>query len=487
MWQRVGLLLVLIGLWTGMACPAMGQDDGPLTCQVVELARHPARGFEDIAVVNGDLLLYRQAVPGFPRIELMRLPLDDPAGLTRVNVEGDVEIHGFTVSPRGDSVVFWQREPDRETYNLYYVPLPDIAPPVKLPLPTMPDQASPTPGHTRYTPDGTRVVVRIGFTPARTETIAVIDLATRDITTLVSGLDTYTSYSYVQVTDTHVVYTGEYVGLGFESRSLYSVPLDGSSPPVRLDERSGINGMAPDRVTVVGDRAVFMALVDDSPTGGRLFSVPLDGSTMPVRIIEAPPVAFKEPQFVLYIPFYAGADGEYLYTIATTDAPHTYRAVRVNVYTGAAETLSHTLPPRDDLEPPPGEEPPLWPLRGVVKLFLPPEAAHLFYLSIDADDVMRTYRVPLAGGDPVALPGTIPLNDGAVDPRGEYVLIDGSNGADNHTLRLVSLEHGHVTVLADHALGTRILTYGFVSPRAIIFALYQPEAQENILYLATCE
>ncbi len=475
---RVGLLIVVIGLLVGGTIPAAGQDDSPLTCTVVELAHHDRQGFENMVAVNGDLLLYREVVPdGFQRIDLIALPLDNPAGRTRLNVEGDVEAHWFAVSPRGDGVVFVQLEPDNETYHLYYTPLPDIAPPVMLSLPSGPNGETPVPRGIQLTPDGTHLVVNMNYAPTYdVSTLVVIDLATQQVMTLVAGWET-ANYLYLTVTDTHALYTGKNMGMQLESQPLFSVPLDGSSPPVRLDERSAINGIDPHRVAVVGDRVVFMAYVRQSSLGGRVFSAPLDGSASAVLYTTAPPPVI-DPAFLEHHPFFAAPDGAHLIYIAYSDDARVFRVVQLDVLTGAVETLSYPMSPLTDADAP------AFVYRGAIRLVVPLEAQHILYESTGIDGETRTYRYALDSGEAVTLPGRIPLIFGArVDARGDHALV-----YDYHvgTLHYVDLRNGQRVLLADEAPDTT-MRYGFASDGRVFFTTRPADYTETVLYLATCE
>lgn len=87
-----------------------------------------------------------------------------------------------------------------------------------------------------------------------------------------------------------VVYTSDQDSDGFDE--LFSVPIDGTAPPTQLnDDSSALNNVASFEIDATSTRVVYRADHADDAVDYELFSVPIDGSSAAVRLNDALPIA----------------------------------------------------------------------------------------------------------------------------------------------------------------------------------------------------
>lgn len=213
------------------------------------------------------------------------------------------DVRGFQIDRTGKRVVYLADQEQDDVHELFSVR--PGTPPIRVSAPLSADSDVDS---FLLAPDGQRIayMARLGATFGLFGVAVgggpVVRLDAPPVERVLSGFQ-------IDPTSTRVVFLGEPAG---GERSLYSAPLDGSAPAVRL---SGSDPVFP-RFQVGGGRVVFQVV--RSGVGSSIFSAPLDGSREPVQL--APFLASNNLSFqispdgrrVLYVDgdlFAVGIDG----------------------------------------------------------------------------------------------------------------------------------------------------------------------------------
>jgi Tol biopolymer transport system component len=217
--------------------------------------------------------------------ELFVAPIDGSAAPQRLSaaMPASRDVEGFLVSPDGARVVFSADRDTDERFELYSVPIDGSAAPIEISAPMaiggIPRSA--LAGFFSLPPTGSRVVYRANQDSSlKYELYSVpIDGSASPVKlnpALLSGAGAV-SFS---PDGARCFFTADV--LQFSLLVLHSVPIDGSAAAVPL---SGTTGIDPARYSVdpTGARVLYRA---DPDTAGQyeLFSVPSDGSAAPVRL-----------------------------------------------------------------------------------------------------------------------------------------------------------------------------------------------------------
>jgi Tol biopolymer transport system component len=254
--------------------------------------------------VRGDVLEHQLSADGAWSVYRADQLQDDVFELFRVNAHGTGkrerlnaelvfggDVLSYQLSPDGQRVVYRADQSVDETFELFVRPLDGATPPVRL------NASLPAGGDVLndylFTPDGTRVLyvadqdqdeVAELFSVRADGSAPPVKLSG----TLVAGGDVLSgngspSRTFLRVSpdSTRVVYLAD--AATDEQIELYSVPVDGSQAPIRLNPALPPGGSlvfqaleAPVRITPLGDRVVYVA--------NGLFSVPIDGSAPAVQL-----------------------------------------------------------------------------------------------------------------------------------------------------------------------------------------------------------
>ncbi len=207
-----------------------------------------------------------------------RVPLDGsstPDELTPTSPSGRPS---FALTPDGTRIVY-QDAPAPGERQLFSVLADGSAPPIRL------DDRATYPF--QITPDGTRVVYPALAGSAFEVFIAPIDGSASPLSlsgTPVAGGNAGTSSSLLVTPDgTRVVYAAD--ALTDSELDLFSAPLDGSAPPVQLNDVVGPRAFSHYQAQLVADGSRVVYLFDQEQAGlFELFAVPVDGAAPPLRL-----------------------------------------------------------------------------------------------------------------------------------------------------------------------------------------------------------
>ena len=243
-------------------------------------------------LLTSDAVFFRGDLDGDRDFELFRAPLDassPPAPLSgslvsggSIGSSGEERILGL--SPGGERIVYRADARIDGVTELFSVPSDGSAAPTRL-------SADLVPGGTVYefriTPDGARVLYVADQDVANRRELYSVPIAGGAVTRVsaipVPGGGLWFDSPQVDASGTHVVYTAD--ALRDNQAELFSAPVDGSTPPVRLNPSLPTSGnVVGFRLSRDGTRVVFRAdaLVDD------VFSAwvaPVDGSAAPVPLL----------------------------------------------------------------------------------------------------------------------------------------------------------------------------------------------------------
>lgn len=229
-----------------------------------------------------------------------------------------------------------------------------------------------------------------------------------------------------------------------ERIELYTVPLDGSSPPLKLSGApvSGGDVRAAFQVSPDGSRVVFLA---DREADERveLFSVPIDGSSGPVKL-NAGLVAGGDVVSTSGFPFRISPDGTRVVYRADQARDEVFELYSVPIDRGPALQISGLLPAGGDV---------------LGDFEIGADGREVLYVADqDADDVFELFRTPIdrikasrkisaplvAGGDVLGANG-IPRIEVAPDSRVLYIADQDVDGV--FELYLTSSGRRHPLVL----------------------------------------
>ena len=239
---------------------------------------------------DGALALYLADQEADEQYELYGVGLRPGARPVKLNAPlvagGDVA--AFEASPDGSAVVYAADQEQDGRHELFRVPSDGRSPPMKLSGPLEGGSVITDSGHDafRISPDGARVVYyadRNGVIELFSVPIDGSSAAVRLNDSLPDGGDV-SAGARISPDGALVVYRAD------QDRDdvfeLYSVPIDGSSPPEQLNGSLEPGGkVAPESIFLdpLGRRVVYLA--DENTLGSfELFSVPIDGSANPITL-----------------------------------------------------------------------------------------------------------------------------------------------------------------------------------------------------------
>jgi hypothetical protein len=317
--------------------------------------------------------------------ELYSVPIDGSAPPQKLNsplVAGGVVSSFFHISPDSSHVVYGADQDTDQVQELYSVLIDGSAPPQKLNSPLV--AGGDVSLSFRISPDSNRVVYR-----ADQDTFGVSELYSVPIdgsappqklnSPLVAGGDVSLSFR-ISLDNNRVVYRADQdTDQEFE---LYSVPIDGSAPPQKLNSPLVAGGEVSFSfgISVDSSRVVYLA-DQDTDDVDELYSVPIDGSAAPQK---------------LNSPLVAGGD-----VLDFRISPESSRVVYfADQDTDDVDELYSV--PIDGSAPPQKLNSPLV-AGGVVSSFfrISPDSSHVVYRADqDTDDVEELYSVPIDGSAP---------------------------------------------------------------------------------------
>jgi len=221
-------------------------------------------------------------------VELFSVPGDGSAAPLRLNpalpVGGDVSTTAWRPIPGGRALYLADQNAD-SVYELFVVPVDGSAPPLALNGPLVPN------GDVEdFAQAGGRVVYRADQdVDLRSELYSVPDTGGVAPTPLTPGMNTL-KMSLSRDGSQVLFSTGIFTGV-FDREQLWVVPADGSQAPLLLGDSGFPSGIVAYttflrfEVLPGNTHAVYMTLDDDkSFLRSNYFAVPLDGSTPPVRL-----------------------------------------------------------------------------------------------------------------------------------------------------------------------------------------------------------
>jgi len=315
-------------------------------------------------------------------------------------VNGDVSINDFLISPDGNTVVYHADQDTDNVFELYSVPITGGAP-------TKLNAALPINGDIDdlflISPNSSTVVYA-----GDQDTDGIIELYSVPITggtptklngTLVFSQNVSVSDFLISPDGNTVVYQADQDTDGvFE---LYSVPITGGTS-TKLNGTLQANGdvftndfiISPD-----GNTVVYQA---DQETDGvnEIFSVPITGG-IATKLNTTLPANGDTDDFFLISP-----DSSTLVYIADQEINNVLELYSVPITGGTPTKLNATLPTNGDV--------------STNDFLISPNGTSVIYVAEqDADNVFEIYSVPITGGTPTKLNGTLPVG-GDVD---DFILI----------------------------------------------------------------
>ncbi len=231
------------------------------------------------ARIAGDRAVYRADQDSADVLELYSVPLDGSQAAAKLNgtlpMDGDVT--SFLVSPDGSRVLYVADQDVNDVLNLYSVPSDAGASPILL--------GGPVTGTPKITPDGSRALYfQDSFSGGELMVVPVDGSAAPVL--LAQSVSSFE----ISPDGSRALYLVSDFGPNCFCviTELYSVPLDGSQAPVKLNGilPTGFNaqiGVDSFRISPDGERVVYRANQDDLQFR-ELYGVPIDGSAAAVKL-----------------------------------------------------------------------------------------------------------------------------------------------------------------------------------------------------------
>jgi hypothetical protein len=217
--------------------------------------------------------------------ELYSVPINGSAPPVKLNnplVSGYGVFYGYQVSADSSRVVYQADQNLDYVLELYSVPIDGSAPPIQINTP-MPS------GHYlssfQINSNSNTVVYRadqdtIGVHELYSVPIDGSTLPTKLNGTHVGNVD----YFQISIDGSQVVYSIKENLMGYLTE-LYSVPIDGSAAPIKLNDTLGPGGTLGSYfiISASSNRVVYLSEYDYM-SDPELYSVPIDGSTAPIKL-----------------------------------------------------------------------------------------------------------------------------------------------------------------------------------------------------------
>jgi hypothetical protein len=362
---RVWILVIVIGLLL-VEHPVAAQRPSCTLRELVHSTMHGVNSvqFADNAVVYLDRTLY-----GYYNPVLMTVLLDGPDFQPRRLDTSPQGILDFPqIDPTGQMVAYWQLDSDGISQNVYLVQSDGSNSPAELPSP---GEVTFSRG-LQFSPDSTHLASVYNTSEGRYG-IVIWNLPEWTVSTV--NLPSVEGRLWIaRVTNTHMFFRGSPTP-GGDSYAVYSVPLDGSREPIRLDDGQG--WIAFDLVGVIADSVIYA----ESYTG-PIYSVDADKRTPPHLYENVPSVAES-----LYVEdfgpyFTVDPSGRYLLYIGVEN--NIRELYRLDLQTGDLLILN---PPIPETQPEP--------VIGVLDFGL--DDSYIGFHATGADSNFHYYFAPIDG------------------------------------------------------------------------------------------
>jgi Tol biopolymer transport system component len=228
-------------------------------------------------------VVYRADEDAFEVFELYAAPADGSVPAVKLNgalaENGDVIEGAFAFSPDGARVVYLADQDADDVTKLYSVPSDGSAAPLKLnpPLPLGGDVDGYA-GHRgfEFSPDGTRVIYAAEQTIDSQPELWSVPLDGSAAPVKLNGsVFSFAPPGFFISSQERVVFRGSSPANGFE---ILSAPLDGSSAPLVLSQFTSLPSVGVIGLTSDGSQALYGS-TQSSPQDHRIWIAPVDGST----------------------------------------------------------------------------------------------------------------------------------------------------------------------------------------------------------------
>jgi len=193
------------------------------------------------------------------------------------------------ITPNSSHVIYRSTEEHYALFNLYSVSIDGSSTPVKLNAPVFTNRGV---GQYQISPDGTLAVYQASINRRGGNSATLSELYSGPVDgsapsiKLNNSLDSRTDVRYFRISPNgeSVVYTVQQED-DFRVTELYSIPIDGSSSPIKLATfpTSGVNADRIFQICPNSSRVIFFAKVEGS-SFFELYSIPVDGSLPAVKL-----------------------------------------------------------------------------------------------------------------------------------------------------------------------------------------------------------
>ncbi len=451
--------------------------------------QEPVAGKVEITA-DGGRVVYMAGEEYFP--ELYSVPItggSPPVELNPPLVSGG-RIVTFKLSPDGALVAYSADQEVDERFELFLVPSDGSAPAVKLNAPLVAGGdadicTSDVVPHPSFTPDGLRFLYRADQTQDEVfELYSVpVDLSSPPVKLngpLVAGGDVsyFAACFFVGPDGGRVLYHADQET--DQIYELYSVPADGSAAAIKLNGPLAAGGSVAVLVQIApdGSRAVYVA-PQDTPGVQELYVVPLDGSAAPLKLngqLDSGGDVRPYDDGVQIT-----ADGARVVYVADQDTNERFELYSVPIGGGQAVKLNETLAGQRDVD----------------RFLISPDGSRVVYVADqEVDQLFELYSAPSDGSAPaVKLSHVLQPGDNVhsfqIAPGSAHVVYGAYRPLEGFNLFRVSIL-GNATALqlSGPMAGDGVLFYArrfAISPdgRLVVYIADQDEADVFELYGAS--
>jgi CSLREA domain-containing protein len=324
--------------------------------------------------------------------ELYSVPIDGTGSAQKLSgplvANGDV-LSDFYITADSTRVIYTADQDTDEVREVYSVPIDGSAAPTKL-NDTLASGGSV--GLGQPTPDGSTVLYTADQEIDGEWGLYSVPVDGSDSATRISGSETTAEFSLGKTSpdSARVVYVAE-TAAGV--RELFSVPVDGSSPPVTLNDPLVTGGAAWSLYEITADSSsvVYWADQDDDEVF-ELYSVAIDRSTAPVKLNDPLPIGGDVDSS-----FFLSPDSQWVVYRADQGTDEVYELYSVPVDRSAAPARLH-----DPLAP--------WGDVSFTTAIISADSTRVVFIAdAETDEQSELYVSNIAGGAPASkLSGTMP-------------------------------------------------------------------------------
>jgi Tol biopolymer transport system component len=321
---------------------------------------------------------------------------------------GDVLINGLDISPDGSRVVYYADQTTDEVFEVFSVPLSGgIATKLNGTLPVSGDVSN---AGLQFNSSGSLVLYHADQTTDEVFEVFSVNSAggtpVKLNGALVASGDTQSTDLQFSPNGSRVIYLADQTT--DEVFEIFSVPSGGGSA-IKLNDTLVASGdVTAQRISPDSSRVLYLA---DQSTDEvfEIFSVPATGGT-PVKLSGAMGAGGDVSTAGLQF----SPNGNHVVYFADQNADNVNELFSVPSAGGTAVKLNATLVTNGDV--------------GSNGILISPDSSRVVYTADqDADNVFEIFSVPIAGGTPVKLNGSMVANgDVAVAPAGRAISPDGS-------------------------------------------------------------